>query len=43
MTEEEFKKAMTKVVRFIVAMLVILVVIGIVVFNNFGKKSSIFD
>ena len=43
MTEEEFKKAMTKVIRFIIAMLVILVIVGIVVFNNFGKKSSIFE
>ena len=43
MTEEEFKKAMVKVVGVIVIALVILVIIGFVVFNTFGKQISIFE
>ena len=43
MTEEEFKKAMTKVVIFIVIALIILIVLGIIVFNKSGKSTSIFE
>ena len=42
MTEEEFKKTMTKVFSFIVIAMIILVIIGIVVFNQSGKTTSIF-
>lgn len=42
MTEEEFKKAMTKTIVFIVVMIIVLVVILIFVFNKTGKSTSIF-
>lgn len=42
MTEEEFKKAMTKTIIFIVIMIIILVIILIFVFNKSGKSTSIF-
>ena len=42
MTEEEFKKAMSKVIGFIVVALIILVIIGVIVFNTAGKQTSIF-
>lgn len=43
MTEEEFKKTMTKLICFIVVALIILVVLGIIVFNQSGKTKSIFE
>lgn len=43
MTEEEFKKVMTKVIAFIVIALIILIIIGILVFNKSGKTLSIFS
>lgn len=43
MTEEEFKKTMTKVVIFVVVALVILVVVGIIVFGTSKKENSIFE
>ena len=43
MTEEEFKKVMTKTVCFIVIALIILIVIGIFVFNKSGKTTSVFE
>ena len=42
MTEEEFKKAMGKTIFFVVIALIILIIIGILVFNNSGKSTSIF-
>ena len=42
MTEEEFKKAMGKTIFFIVIALIVLVVIGVLVFNQSGKTASIF-
>lgn len=43
MTEEEFKKVMTKTICFIVIALVLLIIIGIFVFNQSGKTTSIFS
>jgi Sec-independent protein translocase protein TatA len=43
MTEEEFKKTMTKVVIFVVIALIVLVVIGIIVFGTSKKENSIFE
>lgn len=43
MTDEEFKKAMTKLVWFIIIALIILVVVGVVVFNKSGRKTSLFS
>ena len=42
MTEEEFKKFMKKVIGLVVVAIVIFVVIGFIVFNGFGKETSIF-
>ena len=42
MTEEEFKKAMTKTIIFIVTMIIILIVVAVLVFNKSGKSTSIF-
>ena len=42
MTEEEFKKAMGKIICFVIIALVILIIIGILVFNTSGKSTSIF-
>lgn len=43
MTEEEFKKTMAKVIGFIVVAIIMLVIIGIIVFNQAGKTKSIFE
>ena len=43
MTEEEFKKAMGKTVVFIAIMIIILVGLGVVIFNKSGKETSIFE
>lgn len=43
MTEEEFKKVMTKTIIFIVMALIILIVIGIFVLNKSGRDLSIFS
>lgn len=43
MTEDEFKKTMGKTIMFIVIALIILVIIGILVFNKSGKTFSIFS
>ena len=42
MTEEEFKKVMTRIIIFVVIALIILVVIGVLVFNKSEKSASIF-
>ena len=43
MTEDEFKKTMGKIIIFIVISLIVLVIIGILVFNKSGKSLSIFS
>ena len=43
MTEEEFKNTMGKIIIFIVIALIILVIIGVLVFNKSGKSLSIFS
>lgn len=43
MTEEEFKKAMTKTIVFIVIMIILFIVVAILVFNKSGKSTSIFE
>ena len=43
MTEEEFGKFIKKIVILIVIAVIILVVIGFIVFNQIGKKTSIFE
>lgn len=42
MTEEELKKAMSKVIIVTIVILVIMVVLAVLIFNNFGKSSTIF-
>lgn len=43
MTEEELKKAMGKVIIVSAIVLVIMIILGIVVFNDFGKSTTIFE
>ena len=43
MTEEEFKKAMGKTIIFIVIMIIILIGLGVFIFNKSGKETSIFE
>jgi cbb3-type cytochrome oxidase subunit 3 len=43
MTEEEFKKAMTKTIIFIIIMIILLIAIAVLVFNKSGKSTSIFE
>jgi len=43
MTEEEFKRFMKKIVLLVIAITLIVIVMGFVVFNKFGKETSIFS
>ena len=43
MTEEAFKKTMTKVICFVVIALIAIVIMGVVVFGTSQKQTSIFE
>lgn len=42
MTDEELKKAMSKIITGIIVVLVLMIIIAILIFNNFGKSTTIF-
>lgn len=42
MTDEEFKKAMNKIIIFVTIVLVLMIIFGIIIFNTFGKSTTIF-
>lgn len=43
MTDEEFKKAMTKIFIIVGIALVLMIVLSIVVFNQSGKSTTVFE
>ena len=42
MTEEEFKKAINKVIAVAIIALLVMVILAIIIFNNFGKSTTVF-
>ena len=42
MTDEEFKNAMNKIIIFVTIVLVLMIILGIIIFNTFGKSTTIF-
>ena len=42
MTEEELKKAMSKVIIFVIIMLILMIILAIFIFNDMGKSTTIF-
>lgn len=43
MTDEEFKKAMIKIFIIVAIILVIMIILSVIIFNKFGKNSTIFE
>lgn len=43
MSDEEFKKAMSKVIIVAIIVLVLMIILAILIFSNFGKSTTVFE